>query len=205
MTFVSRKSSMWRKYKYHVQIYSISVVKINTVSLIQNWKHCKLQVLQAVPLFTTIPVFHSTWWRHQMETFSALLALCAVNSPVTGEFASQRSVTRSFDVFSDPLLNKRLNNKSRRRWYETPSCSLWRQCSNTQWPGERRIVSLFCADTVKYYGLLIRKGTDCIIEDWKFKLFKRNRKLLPDVIMDRSSVTIGSFLSVAYMLLAIAS
>ena len=27
-----------------------------------------------------------TWWRHQMETFSALLALCAGNSPVIGEF-----------------------------------------------------------------------------------------------------------------------
>ena len=27
-----------------------------------------------------------SWWRHQMETFSALLALCAGNSPVTGEF-----------------------------------------------------------------------------------------------------------------------
>ena len=39
------------------------------------------------------------WWRHQMETFSALLALCADNSPVTDEFPSQRSVTRSFDFF----------------------------------------------------------------------------------------------------------
>ena len=39
-----------------------------------------------------------TWWRHQMETFSALLALCEGNSPVTGEFSSQRPVTRSFDV-----------------------------------------------------------------------------------------------------------
>ena len=26
------------------------------------------------------------WWRHQMETFSVLLAICAGNSPVTGEF-----------------------------------------------------------------------------------------------------------------------
>ena len=34
-----------------------------------------------------------------METFSALLALCVVNSPVTGEFPSQRPVTRSFDVY----------------------------------------------------------------------------------------------------------
>ena len=32
---------------------------------------------------------HITWWRHQMKTFSALLVLCAENSPVTGEFPSQ--------------------------------------------------------------------------------------------------------------------
>ena len=40
-----------------------------------------------------------SWWRHQMETFSSLLAICAGNSPVTGEFPAQRPVTRSFDVF----------------------------------------------------------------------------------------------------------
>ena len=34
-----------------------------------------------------------------METFSALLAICAGNSPVTGEFPTQRPVTRSFDDF----------------------------------------------------------------------------------------------------------
>ena len=34
-----------------------------------------------------------TWWRHQMETFSALLAIYAGNSPVTGEFSAQRPVT----------------------------------------------------------------------------------------------------------------
>ena len=38
------------------------------------------------------------WWRHQMVTFTALLALCAGNSPVTGEFPAQRPVTRSCDV-----------------------------------------------------------------------------------------------------------
>ena len=36
-----------------------------------------------------------------METFSALLAICAGNLPVTGEFPSQSPVTRSFDVFFD--------------------------------------------------------------------------------------------------------
>ena len=41
----------------------------------------------------------SSWWRHQMETFSALLDICAGNSPVPGEFSAQRPVTRIFDVF----------------------------------------------------------------------------------------------------------
>ena len=36
-----------------------------------------------------------------METFSALLALCAGNSPVTGELPTQKPVTLSFDGFFD--------------------------------------------------------------------------------------------------------
>ena len=46
-------------------------------------------------------IFMLTWWRHQMETFSALLDICAWNSPVTDEFPAQRPVTQSFDVFFD--------------------------------------------------------------------------------------------------------
>ena len=46
-----------------------------------------------------------------METFSALLAICAGNSLVTGEFPAQRPVTRSFDVFFDRRLNKRLSKQ----------------------------------------------------------------------------------------------
>ena len=51
-----------------------------------------------------------------METFSASLALCAGNSPVTGEFPPQRPVTRSFDVFFDLHLKKRLSKQSRGWW-----------------------------------------------------------------------------------------
>ena len=47
-----------------------------------------------------------------METFSVLLALCAGNSPVTGEFPAQRPVTRGFDVFFDLSLNKRLSREA---------------------------------------------------------------------------------------------
>ena len=44
-----------------------------------------------------------------METFSALLALCAGNSSVTGEFPSQRPETQSIDVFFDLHTNKQLS------------------------------------------------------------------------------------------------
>ena len=58
---------------------------------------------------------------------SVLLALCAGNSPVPGEFPAQRPVTRSFDVFFDLRLNKRLNKQqSPGWWFETLSSPLWR-------------------------------------------------------------------------------
>ena len=68
----------------------------------------------------------SPWWRHQMETFSALLAICAGNSPVPGEFPTQRPVTRSFDVYFDLRPNKRLSKQSLGWWFETLSPPLWR-------------------------------------------------------------------------------
>ena len=73
-----------------------------------------------------------TWWRHRMETFSAPLVLCEGNLPVTGGFPSPRPVTWSLSVFFGQHLNKWLSKQSRRRWFETPSCSLWRHC-NENW------------------------------------------------------------------------
>ena len=72
-----------------------------------------------------------TWWRHQMETFSVLLDLCAGNSPVTGEFPSQRPVMWSFDVFFVicAWINGTLSKQSWGLWFETPSHSLWHHCN----------------------------------------------------------------------------
>ena len=61
-----------------------------------------------------------SWWRYQMETFSALLVICEGNSPVP--------VTRSFGVFFDLRLNKRLSKQSWGWWFETLSRPLWRHC-----------------------------------------------------------------------------
>ena len=76
-----------------------------------------------------------TWWRHQMETFSALLTICAGNSPASGEFPPQRPVTRSFDVFFDLCLNKRLRKLSWGWWFETLTRPLWRH-RNDFWKRE---------------------------------------------------------------------
>ena len=59
-----------------------------------------------------------------METSSALLALSVGNSPVTGEFPTQRPVTQSFDVFFDLHLNQQLNKQWRHQWFVTLSRSL---------------------------------------------------------------------------------
>ena len=80
------------------------------------------------------------WWRHQMETFSALLALYPV------EFTGYRWITRTkandaeFWRFFDLQLTKRLSKKSRCWWFETPLHPLWRHCNGRlyvplSWPG----------------------------------------------------------------------
>ena len=84
-----------------------------------------------------------SWWRHQMETFSALLAIYAGNKPVPGDFPTQRPVTRSFDVFFNVRLNKRLSKQSWGWWFETLSPPLWRHCN------------VFCDNLQTHLGALL--------------------------------------------------
>ena len=71
-----------------------------------------------------------TWsWRHQMEKFSLLLAINAWNSLVPSEFPAQRPVTRSYDVFFDLRLNKRLSQQSWGWWFEMLLFPLWHHCN----------------------------------------------------------------------------
>ena len=77
-----------------------------------------------------------TWWHHEMETFSALLALCAGNSPVT--------LTKASDAgFLWSGLNKRLGKQSGRRWFEMPSRSLWRHCNGNGHGGWSGVVAFW--------------------------------------------------------------
>ena len=65
-----------------------------------------------------------------METFSALLVICAGNSPVPGECPAQRPLTRSFDVLFDLRLNKGLSKQSWGWWFGTLLRPLWRHCND---------------------------------------------------------------------------
>ena len=81
-----------------------------------------------------------------METFCALLAICAGNSPATGEFPAQRPVTRSFDYFFDLRLNKRLSKQAWGWWLATPSGPLWRHCNGMSFL-THSIISMFIIGT----------------------------------------------------------
>ena len=92
------------RHKIHINIY----LNIAEVTILLPNRKCQIAanyfISGARSSIGCIP-----WWRHQMEAFSALLALCVGNSPVTGEFPAQRPVTRSFDVFFDLRLSKHLS------------------------------------------------------------------------------------------------
>ena len=80
------------------------------------------------------------WWRHQMETFSASLTICARNSPVPGEFPAQSPVTRSF-VHFELRPNQRLSKQSWCWWFETPSRPLWRHRNGVRCFDKRSLVT----------------------------------------------------------------
>ena len=110
-------SSIWDQYgtlalknmnDYPVSVLNISIFRVNNV----------------------------TWERHRITRSVSMMTSSNGNvfrvtghSPATDEIPSQRPVTRSFDVFFDLRLNKRLSKQSKHWWFETPSRSLWRHCN----------------------------------------------------------------------------
>ena len=133
-----------------------------------------------------------------METFSALLAICAGNSPVHGEFPAQRPVARSFDVFFELRLNKQLSKQSWGWWFETLSRPLWRHC-NVQCKTTRRYENLFSInaskDFSKYSWLVLQNTYDHHFVTLSHSL--SNRCHYNDVIMSAIADQIAS-LTIVY-------
>ena len=106
-----------------------------------------------------------------METFSALLAICAGNSPVPGEFPTQRPVTRSFDVFFDLRLNKRLSKQSWGWWLETLSRpllrhrnGLWRHSHNVKHPWMKGVCLSFSQQSIRDDAMIWKR----FLHHWPF-------------------------------------
>ena len=127
--FETPSRSLWRQYNALGQWHGCSVP--NQINLNLSVKPLLLSFWKGGPsllgLYLVFFLIVVTWWRHQMETFSALLAIVAGNSSVPIEFPAQRPVTRSFDVSFDLRRNKRLNKQSWGWWFETLLSPLWRQ------------------------------------------------------------------------------
>ena len=84
------------------------------------------------------------WIPADMETFSALLALCAMNSKRNSPHKGQWRGALMFSLIR--VLNKRLCKQSWGWWFETPSRSLWRHCNDSR----QRPTWLWCrkSDTI---------------------------------------------------------
>ena len=70
----------------------------------------------------------------------------------------QKPVTQSFDFFY-LRLNKRLSKHSRRRWFETPSRSLWRHCNVNLQP---------CGQHVSFTILCVRYCVSLLFSEFSF-------------------------------------
>ena len=100
----------------------------------------------------TLPPDDVIKWKHLLPYWPFVRGIH--RSPVNS--SSQRPMTRSFDIFFDLCLNKRLSKQSRRWWFETPSCSLWHQCNvlHGKHMMIRHIMNLIhCFDRMTLYGV----------------------------------------------------
>ena len=107
--------------------------KITRPSQLSNPSDLPCYILASTKTFDStdqIPMMTSS----SGNLFRVIGPLCG-DSPVTGEFPSQRPVTRSFNVFFDLHTNKWLSKQLRRWWSEMASRSSWRHCNVSHWQG----------------------------------------------------------------------
>ena len=102
---------------------TISLMDTFLIGVTRSWFWLYCICLQLTIMSRTICMMTSS-----NGIISALLAFCAGNSPVIGEFPAQRPGTRSVDVFFYLRVDKRLRKQLWGWWFDTPSWSLWRHC-----------------------------------------------------------------------------
>ena len=121
-------SISWRhRVAVHSPCYERQALIFPSISAWRNWwtKNQEVDELSGCSSFVMgiVHNFALLWFKRTSSNGNIfrVTGLSPGNSPVTGEFPSQRPVTRSFDVFFDLTLNKQLSKQSWGWWFETPS------------------------------------------------------------------------------------
>ena len=112
-----------------------------------------------------------------------------------GEFPTQRSVTRSFDVFFDLRLNKWLSKQPRGWWFEMLSWSLWRHCNDNGNP-HTWIDSLYIETSPRSYGVFMLKIMDSVLKTKKRNIkttFYFHKIFFPSYILWFTNITQTNF------------
>ena len=159
------------KQVHHPMVNSIPFKPWSYISTDIQSRACLISISAACHTVTTRAVQLGS---HNMMTSSngnIFLAFCAENLPVTSEFPSPRPVTRSFGVFFDLHLNKRLSKQSRRWWFEMSLSSLWLHCNvSMEWlavlnPRDHFILSITSSIPKQFQFLSVLVATTglCII------------------------------------------
>ena len=136
-----------------------------------------------------------------MEAFSALLVLCAGNSPVTVEFPSQRPVKRSFDVFVDLRLNNGwVNNRDagdlrrlRAHYDVIVMCTPRKIRSESELiviPVSYSTVCLLCLRIPKRQGFFLLKPNKILLTLKKLSLSPMSRNFLWRDITDKALIKV---------------
>ena len=124
-------------------VYIDGLVQDAVFPLLTHWRYCSL----ALNIDAVYAPIRPPWFGFLCDTSYHMMTssngnifrvtghLCG-EFTAPGEFPAQRPVTRSFDVFFDLRLNKRLSKQSWGWWFETLSRSLWRHCNEIvrAWP-----------------------------------------------------------------------
>ena len=86
-----------------------------------------------VEMLPEIPTILSMWLcfvlSSSFDSSSADWLFFMMTSSIGNIFRVTGPVTRSFDIFFDLRLNKRLSKRPRHRWFGTSSPPLWRHCN----------------------------------------------------------------------------
>ena len=192
----------------------------------RHWLHQKLSYSQlSVQQMTKIP----SKWRFNVSTQQRVSSkrsmmswydhpsngnIFRVTGPLCREFTGHRWITKASDAefrwaFFYLRLNKRLSKQSRRRWFETPSWSLWRHC-NVYSPQvlQKYLAGGFCGYDkegspvlLELYGHLDMKG---ILYSAKKSDIERSKLLMGEQVMsmleEQSKKVCGLFLDYLWII-----